>query len=154
MKKIFNFIKRNKVVFALLFIILICLIVIAIFGFKLLWGETGTTNYGTRLDNVEALTKTQEDMFKLYFLNDENVNTVALDVRGKIIYVTIDFKKDYKLSKAKKLVKGSLEEVDKKVLTSYDIQFILTSKEVVDSKYYPTMGYKASDLETISWINR
>ena len=154
MNKFFNFIKHNKVLFALIVVIVFCLIVIGIFGFKLLWGETGTTNYGTRLDDIIELNKEESDKIKLYFLNDENVNTVTLKVQGKIIYITIDFKSDYKLSKAKKLVVSSFENMSEKILQTYDIQYILTASNVEESKYYPFMGYKASSKEEISWLNR
>lgn len=154
MKKFLRFVKKNKVLITLVSIILICLIIIVVFGFKLLWGETGTTKYGTRLDGIEELKKDDKDKIKLLFLNDENVNSVDINIEGKIIYLTIDFKTDYKLSKAKKLIKSSLENIDSKILSNYDIQYILTASSVKESKYYPTMGYKARSKDTISWINR
>lgn len=154
MKKFINFIKKNRVILSLLIIIFICLIVCLIFGFKIFWGESGTSKYGPRLDEIENIpfTETEQETIKTYFLKNENVDSVKFNLQGKIMYITINLNTNLKLTTAKKLVKNSLSEIDESILSNYDIQFILTTS-VSDSKIYPTMGYKSHNKTAISWVN-
>ena len=154
MKKFLKFVKKNRVILSLLSIIIVCLIICLIFGFKIFWGETDGNEYGTRLDGLDKTpyTETEKETIKTYFLKDENVDSVKFNLQGKIMYITINFSKDLKLATAKKLVNESLKEMNEEIASTYDIQFILTTS-VEDSKIYPTMGYKAHKKTAVSWIN-
>lgn len=155
MKKLVNLIKRNQVTFLLSFIIIVCLIISVVFGFKLFWGDPNTDKYGGRLEELENIkfTENMQASVTEYFSKNENVNKVTYNIEGKLIYVNIDLAKTVKLTTFKKYVNESLNIFDKELLSKYDIQFIVTLSSDKESKIYPTMGYKNVKKSTITWIN-
>lgn len=155
MKKLGKFIIKNRVVIALMTIIVICGILALYFGFKVFWGDTSDNNYGTRLDDIKEVVFTEEMQNNVtdYLKTNTNVSTVTYDIKGKIIYLIIDFNKDYALKNAKSLCTKSLEKFDATILEKYDVQFMLTASTVAESKIYPTMGYKPNESKSISWVN-
>ncbi len=151
MKKLFV---RNKVMFVLIMILLICFILIMYNLIKYFYA--GNKNaYGDRLENVaehKLDNNIEENVISLYSESEE-VGDIKVELRGKIIYITIDFVKAIKLEDAKSLALKSLEAFSQEEKDFYDIQYILTAKTIAEDESFPTMGYKNALSTVVVWIN-
>ncbi len=151
MKKLFV---RNKVMFVLIIILLICFILIIYSLIKYFYAGS-KSNYGDRLENVaehKLDNNIEESVKSLYSENDE-IGDVKVELRGKIIYVTIDYVKAIKLEDAKSLALKSLEAFPQEEKDFYDIQYILTAKTIAEDNSFPTMGYKNALSTIVVWVN-
>ena len=151
MKRLF---KENKVLFVLLAIILISFVIIVFGLIKYFYLGNGSSTYGTRLNDIsehKLNSNLDKDIKNLFTENP--VNDVTVDLKGKIIYLTIDLSELINLNDAKTLAIKSLDALGEDEKNYYDIQFIITAKEVSDeNSLYPTMGYKAASSSQIVWI--
>lgn len=156
MKKLKKMYKKNKVLFVLTTIAIVCIIVIMLGLFTSFYAGGGKNKYGDRLDGIEEvkLSKSfQTDLVEFYEEQDK-VNSTTVDVSGKIVYIVIDLKEGTTVTQAQGVATKGLKEFSEEELDFYDIQFILTSDKQKDSKSYPTMGYKNNNSTKIVWINR
>lgn len=151
MKKLFV---RNKVMFVLVIILLACFILIMYNLIKYFYA--GNKNaYGDRLENLKEHkldNNIEEKVANLYSENKE-VGDVKVELRGKIIYVTIDYVKAIKLEDAKSLALKSLEAFSQEEKEFYDMQYILTAETIEEDESFPTMGYKNALNTVVVWIN-
>lgn len=151
MKKLFV---RNKVMFVIIIILLICFILIMYNLIKYFY--SGNKNaYGDRLENVveHKLDNNIEENVSTLYSESKEVGEVKVELRGKIIYITIDFVKAIKLEDAKSLTLKSLEAFSQEEKEFYDIQYILTAKTIAEDESFPTMGYKNALSTVVVWIN-
>ena len=134
--------------------ILIFLIILAILA-KDMFFSSGGDVYGNRLEGIENYKVTEEIKNKVTeeLKKDEKVNSATIRVQGKVIYVSIDYIKDVSLDNAKEIATKSLQNFTDEIKSFYDIQYMLTQKEVEESELFPTMGSKNVKATTIVWIN-
>lgn len=134
--------------------ILIFLIILTILA-KDLFFSSGGDVYGNRLEGIENYKVTEEIKNKVTeeLKKDEKVNSATIRVQGKVIYVSIDYIKDVSLDNAKEIATKSLQNFTDEIKSFYDIQYMLTQKEVEESEVFPTMGSKNVKATTIVWIN-
>ena len=145
MKKLW---KNNRVVFVLVIILIICFI--SIIGVTLtFFYSKDTSTYGNRLDNIEKYPVSNEfkASYKDKMLENENIKSINFDIKGRIIYITINFDENIDLEKAKSIISSSLSEFNEEILSYYDIQFILQSDN------FTIMASKNVASEIISWNN-
>ena len=145
MKKLW---KNNRVVFVLVIILTICFI--SIIGVTLtFFYSKDTSTYGNRLDNIEKYPVSNEikASYKDKMLENENIKSINFDIKGRIIYITINFDENIDLEKAKSIISSSLSEFNEEILSYYDIQFILQSDN------FTIMASKNVASEIISWNN-
>lgn len=149
LKKIWNLIKRHKLltIICSLAIILIIIMVVVLFSFFI----GGNDKYGNRLEGIKKVEVTSKDKKSLSTTIKKNKEVTEATVRtqGKIIYINIKFKEDTKLDKAKEIATSTLEEFDEKQLKFYDVGYFLTSE---GEKGFNITGTKNAKLEKISWI--
>ena len=102
MKKIKDFWNRNRVLIVLLLIVIICFCIMGVVVVKYFVG-INTSVYGDRLEDIEDLPFKEEDQTSLINLIRENeiVDDVSVNVRGKIIYIRIVFNDKATLDAAK-----------------------------------------------------
>ena len=154
MKKI---IQNNKVILVLLGILLICFIALGLVFYKFFYAGTSSTKYGDRLQGIEEheLSKTLEDDIKLLYNDNEKVDSVSIDVKGKIVYIIINYKNNVSTSDAKDLSTKSLEAIGEDNLSYYDVQFILNVVKDEDSEEensnFPIFGAKSANSNKIVW---
>ena len=67
MKNFLKFVKKNRVILSLLSIIIVCLIICLVFGFRIFWGETSINNEKLAISAVNA-----EKKFKYHLLTVED----------------------------------------------------------------------------------
>ena len=108
-----------------------------------------TSTYGNRLDNIEKYPVSNEfkASYKDKMLENENIKSINFDIKGRIIYITINFDENIDLEKAKSIISSSLSEFNEEILSYYDIQFILQSDN------FTIMASKNVASEIISWNN-
>ena len=146
MKKLKRLYKKNKVLFILTTIAIVCILVILI----------GLLTSGDRLDGIEEVEisdSAREDIVSFYEENDK-VNEASVDLKGKIVYIIIDVVKGTTKAQAQTLANSGLKEFSEEEVDYYDFQFIVTCEDEKDSKIYPTMGYKNNTSAKVAWINR
>lgn len=147
--------KSNKILLVLVTIIVIGLILIFYGLIKYFYLGNGNDKYGDRLHGIEEHEISDKDKGKVISLYDdiESVGDVKIEIKGKIIYLTIDFVQNIKLDDAKGLAVKSLEVISDKVKSYYDIQYILTGDSLEkEGNLFPTMGYKNKSNSQIVWV--
>lgn len=145
MKKLW---KENRVLLMLFVILIICFIAIISVALTFFYNKN-VTEYGNRLDHIKEheVSKDFLDKYENELLDNESISKVNVHVKGRIIYVNIDFKDDIELDAAKELVTKSLESFEEKVISYYDIEFIL------DSSNFTIIGAKNNINDYIAWNN-
>ena len=114
MKKLW---KNNRVVFVLVIILIICFI--SIIGVTLtFFYSKDISTYGNRLDNIEKYPVSNEfkASYKDKMLENENIKSINFDIKGRIIYITINFDENIDLKKAKSIISSSLSEFNEEIL--------------------------------------
>lgn len=148
--------KKNKIMFVLTIIAVVCILIILIGIFTSFYKKSGTSEYGDRLDDIKGIELSSKVQGSLedFYEDEEKVKSANVDVKGKIVYLIIDVDEGTTISEAQKIAIKGLDEFSKEELEVYDLQFILTCSAVKDSKSYPTMGYKNNNNAKVVWINR
>lgn len=156
MKKLKSLYKKNKVLFILTTIAIVCILVIIIGLLTSFYRKTNTSKYGDRLDGIEEVEITdsfREDLVSFYEEN-ERVNEASVTLSGKIVYIIIDVTKGTTKAQAQTVANSGLEEFSEEEIDYYDFQFIVTCDDDSESEIYPTMGYKNNTSAKVVWINR
>lgn len=149
-------IKRNKVL--LVAIIAILLILFASFYSmgRLLFPNLGTPIYGKRIIGIEKVKIDNDRKADLIdkIKTNTNVDSVAIDVRGRLINFIIDVKENIEVNDAKNIGVKALNELAIAEKDYYDIQFFITQKAVEDNTLYPLLGYKNKISTTVVWTEK
>lgn len=154
MKKIRKVWEENRVLLVLTIILIICLIIFASVAITYFYGSSESV-YGNRLD-ITKKTPLNEKLLKEIKTEleaNEKVTTVNTSLKGKILYVNIDFVDATKMSDAKKIAEGIIEFFNEDELLVYDIQFTIASLSTKDFVGYTLMGAKNASGSGIVWNN-
>lgn len=143
----------GKIILVLLFILLACFAVIGVLFYKYFYAGTSTTKYGDRLEGIEnyKLSDTLEEDIKSVYANTKSINTVKVNVEGKIVYINIDFKESVKVDTAKSEAVKSLDKIGEENLKFYDIQYLLTYSGEGENTNFPIFGAKSANSLKVVW---
>lgn len=146
---------KNKVLIVLGIILVICLIAILCVTVSFFFGGSKSV-YGTRLEEIDKYPIT--DSFKNSFIKnleeDEKIDKVNFDVKGRVIYLTINFVDDIPLLDAKSKATATLQDFDENILSYYDINYTLYSKETDNSEGFTILGARnVSGTGSLIWNN-
>ncbi len=153
MGKIKTFYKNNRIYCILMAVSILCLAIIAVAFVMYFFNQTKSNAYGNRLNGIENI-KISEKQAKEKadkIAEDEKVEKASVNVKGKIVYITV-YLKDGKREDAETIAIKSLESLlteDEKEF--YDISFAFVKPKVEDKEGFTMMGYKKSDSTIISW---
>ena len=140
-----KFIKNNKLT---VITFIICLIfVILVFTIKLtFFPNEGRAIYGDRLDGIKEVevTSKQQKSIVSKLEEKEEVKSIDIDIKGRILNVIITVDDDVALSA---LIIENLEEDQ---TTYYDIQVFIKKSNEEDTRF-PIIGYKHQDKDEFSW---
>ena len=133
MSKLKKFLKENKVLLFLGIILIVWLIAFVVIVIIFFYGSSDNV-YGNRLDPIKDLpiTETLEKDIKEIFTKEELVNNVTINVKGKIIYINVNFDDGYKVSDAKGLGESVIPLFSESLLNAYDIEIWITN--VINNK--------------------
>ena len=146
-RKIWN---ENKVLLVLAIILVICIAIVIVVSIKYFYGSSNNV-YGNRLDitkEVEISDKLLSDI-KDTLNSSEGVSNTVVTLKGKIIYVNIEYKSGTGMEKAKEIASKVLPLFNEKELSVYDIEFSITEGDA-----YTLMGARnANGKQEIVWNN-
>lgn len=149
--------KSNKqdylVIWVLLGILIVCFVVLGVLFIKNFYSGIGSSKYGDRLDGIEkhVLSKSLKDDIASIYKEEASVNKTNVNVKGKIIYITLDFKESIKVETAKDLAIKSLDKIGEDNLKYYELQFILTYSGSEENTSYPVFGSKNANSLKVVW---
>ena len=130
MKKFKEFYKRNRVYSILMIVSLVCIVSILVGVIVYFIGQTTKDKYGNRLDGIESVqindTKKNEVANKIK--ENELVDNVDIDIKGKLIYVNITLKTG-KHTDSEAICQTSLDTFTEDEKKFYDIQYIVSNKD-------------------------
>lgn len=155
MKKLKKMKQDTKIIYILIAIMIVCFISIGILFYKYFYAGTSSSKYGDRLDGIEnyKLDKNLEKEVADLYKEEDSIDKVTLNVKGKIIYITLEFKEDINVDKAKELAEKSLEKIGEDNLTYYEIQYLLQYTGEDESKEFtnPVFGSKNANSLKVTW---
>ena len=143
---------------------LVIIIFVVIFGLKMIL-PSSNSKYGDRLNGIKKITfgSKEKDKFLKSIKDNDAVSNASIDVRGRIITVTYNVKKELGLDDAKGIANKSLESLSNEVKDYYDVQFIVTKKDEEgrkeegvegEIKSFPIFGYRNGQKKhDIFWSN-
>ena len=144
MKKLKGFYQNNRIYCILMIVSIVCIILIASAFVYYFIEQTRTDVYGKRLYGIESV-KISDDKQKEIegkIKENEKISKVTFDLKGKIIYLTIELKEGT-TEDAQAIAIKSLEYLSTEEKEFYDINFIFTNTAEDDNaKFFPLMGYK------------
>ena len=145
--------QNNKVLWALLGLLLVCFLVLGFGFYKYFYAGAGNNKYGDRLDGIEKypLSKTLDSDVKSVFSDNSEVTKTKVDVKGKVIYINIDFGKSIKVSEAQDIAVKALDKIGEENLKYYDVQFILTYSGTDENSNFLVFGSKSSSSLKVVW---
>ena len=153
MKKIKELWDRNRVLFVLTTIVLVCLILMSVVIVRYFVGN-GTGNYGDRLESIEKIPLEEADKEAIIskFKENESVSDVSIHSQGKIIYIRATFT-NVTADRAKEIASSTLEVISDKYLNNYDIHYTLTSDATDEATGFIVMGTKniGEEQKQIIW---
>lgn len=154
MKEIKEFYKRNRVYSILMIVSLVCIVSILVGVIVYFIGQTTKDKYGNRLDGIENVkisdTKKSELINKIK--ENELVDNVDIDIKGKLIYVNITLKTG-KHTDSEAICQTSLNAFTEDEKKFYDIQYIVSNKDKNIEENFPVMGYIKAGNSVIKWTN-
>ncbi len=145
---------KYKILIVLGLILIICFIAILFVTVSYFFGS-GESVYGDRLEDIEDY-PIEDTFISEYIANlesDEMINSATFDVKGRVIYVTINFVGDTSLVEAQSKAAVSLEQFSENLLSYYDIDFTLISEATENSEGFTIMGAKNVAGSGIVWNN-
>ena len=151
-KKIWN---ENRVLMVLAIILVLCIVVFAVVAIPYFYGSSDDV-YGTRLDvtkKVPLNNKLFDDIEK-EIKNNESVIKTKITLKGKIVYVNIDFVEFTEMDAAKLVAEEVIKLFNDDELEVYDIQFTINTPSANEFKGYTLMGARnSSGNGLIVWNN-
>jgi len=146
---------KNKVLIVLGVILVICFIAIISVTISFFLGGSKSV-YGNRLKDIDKYQIT--DTFKKDYVStlqeNEKVDDVKLEIKGRIIYITIKFAGDTPLVDAQSIAAGSVSNFSEEQLGYYDLSFIIKSDVTENSEGYTMLGARnATGSGGLVWNN-
>lgn len=154
MSKIKELWTKNKILWVLLFILLICFITIIFVSFTFFFGGN-ESEYGDRLKDMEnhEITETFKSEYANELENDELISDASIRTSGRVIYINIKFTNDTTLVEAQSKATASLEKFTDNILDYYDINFILSCDATDNSEGFTILGARNVSGNGIAWNN-
>ncbi len=154
MKKVKRIWQENKVLLVLAIILLVCIIIFAIVAMRFFYG-TNNNVYGNRLNATketpisDKLLKEIKDTVE----KDETVKEVKTTLKGRVLYISIEFNSGVKMEDAKLKADAVLPLFNDDELNIYDLEFAIISKEK-DNEWTLMGARNSSGSGKIVWNNK
>ncbi len=149
MSKIKKFWNENRVLFVLGVILIICVIVVSIVSLTYFYGSSSNA-YGNRLDSIKDTPLSDKLLkdIKTEMNSKENVKNTTVKVKGKIVYIELEYNEGTEMDAAKETANEVIKLFNEDELALYDLQFTIKTKE------YTLMGaHNSNGSENIVWNN-
>lgn len=145
MKKIKKVWEENKVLLVLAIILVICIVVVVVVSITYFYGSSESV-YGNRLDITEEVPLKEELLSNIEeeLTKDESVKSVSTVLKGRIVYININFVDGTKMEDAKKKTSAVLDLFSEEELAVYDINFTINTLSTEKVVGYTLMGARNS----------
>ena len=153
-KKFRDFYRRNRVYSILMIISIMCIIAIMVGVLVYFLGQTSIDKYGNRLESIanKNINKERIEILENGIKENELVDNVTIDVKGKLIYVIITIT-DGTHEDSEELTNSLLDLFGEEERKLYDIQFIIENKNEEAEDNFPVMGYLKKGRQSVIWTN-
>lgn len=153
-KKFKDFYKRNRVYSILMIISIVCIISILVGIIVYFLGQTNKDVYGNRLDGIEEVMPKDKEInaIKDNLTSSELVKNVELNIKGKIIYITITLKTGTHAD-AEALCLANLEQFSEDVRKNFDIHYSVMNEDKNIEENFPIMGSIKAENTVIRWTH-
>lgn len=153
-----SFYKKNRVFIILMAIVFVCTAIIMFLLAKYVINSNTGNKYGNRLDGIQDVIISNDKKSEMVesLEKEEKINSVTINVHGKIINFVIDFKDDATVENAKSIAIKCLDFFEEEYRNFYDLQFLCQKKDLKDEDdkdKFPIIGYIKAGATTISWSN-
>lgn len=150
-----KFVKNNKAICLMIFIILACVIISVCLLLKYFYFGSGNSKYGDRLDGIENVEITDEHQNSVVekLKSEEIVSDAKIDIIGKRICIRIVFNDGTLLDSAKNVAVKIIDEFSEEEQGFYDLEFTLVCSATEDSEGYTIMGNKNVNGTNLVWNN-
>ena len=154
LKKLKEIWQKNRVLIVLIGILIACFIAICIVVVTYFFGGSDTV-YGDRLKDIDKHPITED--FKNKYIstleNDDAIEEVTFNSKGRVIYIRIKYVDDFSLVEAESKATASLTTFEENTLNYYDLNFTIVSDETDNSDGFTLMGAKNVNSDTVVWNN-
>ncbi len=143
----------GKIIFLLLFILVACFVAIGVLFYKYFYSGASDNKYGDRLEGIEnyKLSDSLESDIQAIYKDNKTIDSVVVDVQGKIIYLNFKFKGTVKVETAKSDAIKALDKIGEENLKFYDVHFVLTYVGEEGNDNFPIFGAKSSSSLKVVW---
>ena len=145
-----SFIKKHKklCVVGLILVILLIMLVLILKRFSV---DYSLDEYGDRLEGIEKveIKKSESDKLVSDIKDLDQVKKVNYRLKGRLVYIEIEFNEDVSVETAKEIASKSLDYFTDKQKSFYDFEFILSNEK--DAEGYPELGSKHKSSDSIVW---
>ena len=154
MDKIKKFWNENRVLFVLGIILIVCVVVVTIVSLTYFYGSSSNA-YGNRLDSIKdtPLSDKLLKSVKMEMNSKNGVKNTNVKVKGKIVYIEVEYNDGITMDDAKKTTKEALKLFSEKELSLYDLQFIIKNNDYTLMGAHNSNGSSTSEEDDIVWNN-
>lgn len=149
MKKLWEFILKNRLY--ILIVIIIALGLVAFFTFKsFMYPENESSVYGDRLEGIEEVTITDAKKNEIIskIKEEKDITSASIDIQGKIINISITATtEDNTVELLEALGAKVIGYFSEDEIAFYDFQFFIQNKDA----NYNLMGYKNKKNTDTTW---
>lgn len=147
-----KFWKENRVLFALIIILIVCFVAICSVGVSYFVGSHKSI-YGDRLVDKVEIKDTEKKEYLSKLKEEKLIEKADFRVSIRTIYIDIEFVSEATLVEAQSKAEASLENLSEEILKYYDVNFILTKEKTDKDSGFTIMGAKNSNGNGVSWNN-
>ena len=149
MKNLKKFFQNNRIYCILMIISAICLLIILSSVVIYFIGQTKTSKYGHRIDDIAEHPVNNELNELVSSLNsNDKVESANSDIRGKIIYINMKVKSDLANEDIQNICTETLSKLTDEQKAYYDVEYIVKRDGV-----NPYIGSKSASRTVIAWAN-
>ncbi len=149
MKNLKKFYQNNRIYCILMIISAICLLIILSSVVIYFIGQTKTSKYGHRIDDIAEHPVNNELNELVSSLNsNDKVESANSDIRGKIIYINMKVKSDLANEDIQNICTETLSKLTDEQKAYYDVEYIVKRDGV-----NPYIGSKSASRTVIAWAN-
>ena len=150
-----KFIKKHKMAIIAIFVtIIICILTYFTLKSMFIFGN-GSDKYGNRLDGIEEVLITNEQVQKLTNEMSEikDIISIKYDLKGRLVYIIIEVSNETAIEVSKGYANKILSYFDDNQKEYYDFQVMIKS-DSKESEVYPIIGAKHKTSTGFVWTEK
>lgn len=150
-----KFIKKHKMAIIVIFVtIIICILTYFTLKSMFIFGN-GSDKYGNRLDGIEEVLITNEQVQKLTNEMNEikDIKSIKYDLKGRLVYIIIEVSNETAIEVSKGYANKILSYFDDNQKEYYDFQVMIKS-DSKESEVYPIIGAKHKTSTGFVWTEK